>query len=83
MAAPVIRVTENPQFMAINTASVAPMTDSAPFIPHAQGTRAESLAVISRMPAGNGMPISTPAGAISSTVSAMRCGMAGADGRRG
>ena len=41
MAAPVIKVTENPQFMAIKTASVAPMTDSAPFMPHAQGTRAE------------------------------------------
>ena len=81
MAAPVIKVTENPQFMAIKTASVAPMTDSAPFMPHAQGTRAESFAVISRMPAGNGIPISTPAGAISSTVRAMRCGVARADGR--
>ena len=37
------------------------MTDSAPFMPHAQGTRAESFAVISRMPAGSGIPISTPA----------------------
>ena len=72
MAAPVIRVTENPQFIAMKTASVAPMTDSAPFMPHAQGTRAESFAVISRMPAGSGIPISTPAGAMSSTVSAMR-----------
>ena len=72
MAAPVINVTEKPQFMAINTARVAPITDRAPFMPHAHGTRAESRAAIRRMPAGKGIPISTPAGVIRRTVSAMR-----------
>ena len=81
MAAPVIKVTENPQFMAMNTASVAPMTDSAPFIPQAQGTRAECFAAISRMPAGSGIPISTPAGAISEDRQRDARSMARADGR--
>ncbi len=56
----------------MKTASVAPMTESAPFMPHAQGTRAESFTVIRRMPAGSGMPNSTPAGVISRTVRRMR-----------
>src|SRR4051794_32478167 len=37
-AAPAISVTENPQFIAMKIASVAPSTDSAPFMPHAHGT---------------------------------------------
>ena len=55
-AAPHASVTENPQFIAMKTASVAPSTDSAPFMPHAHGTSCGWDAANSRMPAGSGRP---------------------------
>ena len=58
----------------MNTASVAPTTDSAPFMPHAQGISCGSASDNRRTPAGSGTPISIPAGSISATAVNRRIG---------
>src|SRR2546427_832518 len=63
-------VTLKPQFIAMKIASVAPTTESAPFIPHAHATICGARAFSRRMPAGMGMPSTIPIG--TSVADAMR-----------
>src|ERR1043166_3651999 len=55
-------VTPKPQFIAMKIASVAPTTDSAPLIPHAQATICGARELSSRTPAGMGTPSAMPMG---------------------
>jgi hypothetical protein len=58
----------------MNTASVAPTTESAPFMPQAHGISCGWVSDSSRTPAGSGTPISMPAGNISATAVSKRIG---------
>src|SRR5215831_11523804 len=67
-----ISVVANPQFIATKMASVAPTTESAPLMPHAQVSICGARALSSRMPAGIGTPSTTPIGTSVATAIAMR-----------
>src|SRR5689334_10404791 len=69
-----ISVTEKPQFIAINTARVAPTTEKAPLMPQPHGMISARLAASRRMPPGSGMPRRMPTGVMSATAKAMRTG---------
>jgi hypothetical protein len=69
-----INVALNPQFIAMKMASVAPTTESAPFIPHAQVTICGARELSSRIPAGIGIPSSIPMGTRLITATAIRAG---------
>ena len=61
--------------MAMKMASVAPTTDSAPFMPQAHGIICGARAASSRSPAGIGTPSRTPTGTSVTTATAMRPGL--------
>ena len=56
----------------MKTASVAPTTERAPFIAHAHGSSSSPRLASSRMPAGMGIPMTSPAGSRIATATAMR-----------
>src|SRR5437588_7160800 len=65
-------VVPKPQFIAMKMASVAPRTERAPLIPHAQETIWGARERSNRMPAGIGTPSATPIGTSIATAITIR-----------
>jgi len=58
--------------MAIKMASVAPTTERAPFMPHAQATICGAVRLSNRNPVGIGIPNARPIGTSIATATATR-----------
>ncbi len=61
-----------PLSSAMSAATMEPVTDAYPLTPHSHGTRSGLVAPTARIPAGNGIPMSRPSGAMDTTATATR-----------